>query len=253
MDANREVVEAAQGDPIAIDAWTKFHTFINDAQVMLKDHFGTSTLQNPSYSRTGVHALMFDVHGYAGKDWEPDGSPLIQWGYRMSDDSLESCPLDSRSTGTIGTLTHARWMDSSSYECLVRGEGSLATRVSDLIDADGGLTSNGLCGHGTPSNEFPSVKSLANDPNYCDEAPDDECHYYVGGFDVKVHERMNWQDENNLSGDHFNAIQAELPRCIRFGGNSVRENFADMMSIALMSFLRDLFGELPCSGIECNT
>ena len=88
MDANREVVEAAQGDPIAIDAWTKFHTFINDAQVMLKDHFGTSTLQNPSYSRTGVHALMFDVHGYAGKDWEPDGSPLIQWGYRMSDDSL---------------------------------------------------------------------------------------------------------------------------------------------------------------------
>jgi hypothetical protein len=49
---------------------------------------------------------------------------------------------------------------------------------------------------------------------------------------------MNWQ---NLSGDHFNAVQAELPRCIRLGGNAVRETFADVLSVAVMSFLRDLY------------
>ena len=77
------------------------------------------------------------------------------------------------------------------------------------------------------------------------DANPDECHYYSGGYDVKVHERIEWDDEGNLSGDHFNAIQAELPRCIRFGGTSVREDFADKLSVATMSFLRDLYGAMP--------
>ena len=71
---------------------------------------------------------------------------------------------------------------------MVRGPaGSLASRVSDLLDESGGLTSdNALCGHGTPSNEFPSPQTLANDSDYCDDMNDpDECHYYSGGFDVE--------------------------------------------------------------------
>lgn len=240
MDANREIVEAAQGNAIAEDAWTAFHTFINTAQNHLSNQFGTSTVN----SRTGVHALLFDMHGYAGRDWESvNGSPLIQWGYRMSSSSLETCPLDDRSSGTIGTLTHARWMGGHSYECLVRGPGSLASRVGDLLDEDGGLISNALCGHGIPSQEFPSVEALrtSTDIDVCEDYANsnDKCHYYSGGYDVEVHERMNWQD---LSGDHFNAVQAELPRCIRFGGNAVREKFADKLSVAVMSFLRDLYG-----------
>ena len=249
LDANREIGEAAQGHAIAEEAWTNFHTFINDAQLTLKAHFGTSMYRSSTnFKKTGVNALLFDMHGYAGTDWVADvGSPLIQWGYRVSDSSLEYCPLDSRSTGSIGTLTHARWMDGHSYECLVRGPGSLASRVSDLLDESGGLTSdNALCGHGTPSNEFPSPQTLANDPEYCEDMNDpedpDECHYYSGGFDVEVHERMDWQ---GISGDHFNAVQAELPRCIRFGGNAIRENFADKLSVAVMSFLRDLYVDMP--------
>lgn len=100
-------------------------------------------------------------------------------------------------------------MEGHSYECLVRGPGSLASRLSDLLDDSGGLTSNALCGHGTPSNEFPSPWTLANSEEFCDDmigSNPEECHYYSGGYDVKVHERMNWQDEDNLSGDHFNAI-----------------------------------------------
>ena len=259
LDANREIGEAAQGHVIAEEAWTNFHTFINDAQVSLKDHFGTITVPTTSgsvTSRTGVKALLFDTHGYAGQDWVADvGSPLIQWGYRFSDSSLEYCPLDSRSSGTIGTLTHARWMDGHSYECLVRGPGSLASRVSDLIDGIGGVTSDGysdaLCGHGTPSNEFPSVQTLANDPAYCQTFDvDGECHYYSGGYDVEAHERMDWI---NVSGDHFNAVQAELPRCIRFGGSTVRENFADRLSVGIMSFLRELYGDMPVTSTSSPT
>mmetsp|Transcript_24169 Transcript_24169/g.52129 ORF Transcript_24169/g.52129 Transcript_24169/m.52129 type:complete len:397 (-) Transcript_24169:100-1290(-) len=246
LDANREIDEAAQGNAVAEEAWEKFHTLIHFSQINLRDHFGTSTVTSSTgSSKTGVHALMFDMHGYAGTDWHEDGSPLIQWGYRISDNSLEHCPLDSRSAYSIGTLTHARWMDGHSYECLVRGPGSLASRVSDLLNESGGLTSNALCGHGTPSNEYPSPQTLANDPIYCEDMNDanpDECHYYSGGYDIKVHERMNWQDGD---GDHFNAVQAELPRCIRFGESSVHESFADKLSVAVMSFLRDLYGAMP--------
>lgn len=249
LDANREIGEAAQGNQTAMDAWTKFHTFINDAQLDLRGHFGTSTqTSSTGSSKIGVRSLLLDMHGYAGTDWHEDGSPLIQWGYRMSDSSLEYCPLDSRSAYSIGTLTHARWMDVHSYECLVRGPGSLASRVSDLLDTSGGLTSDALCGHGTPSNEYPSPQTLANDPAYCvdmNATDPDECHYFSGGYDVNVHERMGWEDEDNLSGDHFNAIQAELPRCIRFGGSSIRESFANKLSVAVMSFLRDLYGAMP--------
>ena len=138
---------------------------------------------------------------------------------------------------------------------MVRGPGSLASRVSDLLDESGGLTSdNALCGHGTPSNEFPSPQTLPNDSDYCDDMNDpedpDECHYYSGGFDVEVHERMDWQ---GLSGDHFNAVQAELPRCIRFGGSTVRENFADRLSVGIMSFLRELYGDMPVTSTSGPT
>jgi hypothetical protein len=68
------------------------------------------------------------------------------------------------------------------------------------------------------------------------------CHYYEGGYDVEMHERIGWQ---NATGDYFNAIQAELPRCIRDGGTAVHTTFAGHVSIALMSFLRDLYGPMP--------
>ena len=49
---------------------------------------------------------------------------------------------------------------------------------------------------------------------------------------------MDWQ---NILGDHFNSVQAELPRCIRFGGNGVMERFANELSVVVMSFLRDVY------------
>jgi len=58
----------------------------------------------------GVKGLMFDVHGYPAKDWTPvSGSPFIQLGYRLSQDTLDSnsCPVGNKYSGTIGSLLNA--------------------------------------------------------------------------------------------------------------------------------------------------
>ena len=114
LDANRELGEAAQGDAIAEDAWLQFHNLTNFAQSELQAHFGSVQVTKPDSSTVnGAKSLLFDMHGYSGKDWIPvDGSPFIQWGYRLSDETSLNpdlyCPLDYRSDGTIGTLSHAR-------------------------------------------------------------------------------------------------------------------------------------------------
>ena len=264
LDANREFDEATvgivNGLDITTEAWNKFHTYINDAQVLVKDKFGTST---GSTGVTGVNGLFFDMHGYKGNNgsngasattgWKDDvniyGAPFTQWGYRLSDDpSLTSCPLDNLSGSTIGSFTHARSLPNQSYECLVRGPDSMGSRVNALISNVAGISD--LCGQGTPSYEYPSPYALATDTTYCnDAAAGGECHYYSGGFDVQIHERMDVNltvlPEPTLAGDHFNAIQAELPRCIRFGGDTVRSDFAGVLAQATMGFLRDLNGPMP--------
>ena len=259
LDANREISEAAQGNAIAEEAWFQFHNLTNYAQQQLRTQFGTSDVISPiGDTYRGVHSLLIDMHGYSGNDWEPtDGAPWIQWGYRLSDDySLnpdEFCPLDDRSEYTAGTWTHARWMPGRSYECLVRGPGSLASRVASHIDARGGLPGQlAQCGHGIPSYEYESPWALANDPEYCNkyDQGNGECRYYAGGFDIDVHERMNWTsvgilpDSSELLGDHMNTVQVELPRCIRSSDDTIREEFADILSVAVYSFLRDLYGPI---------
>jgi len=235
LDANREISEAAQGDPIAEDAWLAFHNFIQTAQNHVIGKMGTVT---NTVGVEGARGLLFDLHGYAGFEWNvADGGYFIHWGYRFGSSSLDPdqyCPLDNRSpsdTSTVGTLTHARFLSGQSYECLVRGPGSLGTRVSALPNM-------GLCGAGLPSYEYPSPSALQADPSYCEDPP---CGYWSGGYDTEVHEHLDW---DNLSGIKFNAVQAELPRCIRFN-SAAREQFADSVSIALCSFLRDVFpGEI---------
>lgn len=262
LDANRELEEATigivNGKATAEEAWNKFHSYINEAQVLVRGKFGTSS----GSGVTGVKGLFFDMHGYIGNNgksdasattgWKDDvnihGAPFTQWGYRLSDDpSLTSCPIDNLG-GTIGSFTHARSLPNQSYECLVRGPDSMGSRVNALLSNVAGISD--LCGQGTPSFEYPSPNALATDASYCnDAAAGGECHYYSGGFDVRIHERMGVDltvlPEPTLSGEHFNALQAELPRCIRFGGHSIRSDFAGVLAQATMGFLRDLNGPMP--------
>lgn len=137
-------------------------------------------------------------------------------------------------------------MPNQSYECLVRGATSLGSRVDALLPNVAGISD--LCGMGTPSLNFPSPYALATDPVHCHDAPGSACHYYSGGFDVEIHERMGVDlgtDPPTLSGLYFNAVQAELPRCIRFGGDQIRSDSADVLAQALKEFLLDLYGPPP--------
>lgn len=272
LDANREIDEATAGITtgldVAIEAWTHFHTYVNDAQLKVKDKFGSVT---GSTGIAGVRGVMFDMHGYKGNNadtgstpepattgWIDDtniaGAPFTQFGYRLSDSpSLTSCPLDGLSDGsttsTIGSLTHARWLPNQSYECLVRGPNSMGSRVNALLNDNYVTGISALCGQSTPSYEYPSPNELATDVAYCHDATGGgECHYYSGGFDVNIHERMdltlatNQQETTTFGGEHFNTMQAELPRCIRFGGSTIREEFANVLGMAMMQFLSDLYG-----------
>lgn len=232
LDVNRNIEEAAQGNTIAEEAWLHFHNFIQVAQKSIINTMGT--VKN-SVDEDGARGIMIDLHGYSGRDWDAnDGGNFIHWGYRLETDSLDqdqSCPLDSVSpsdTSTLGTLSHARFLPNQSYECLVRGPGSLGSRVSARLDL-------GQCGKSLPSYEFPNPKAVTSDSEFCRNA--ETCNYYSGGTNVKLHEHLDW---HTLTGTKFNVVQTEVPRCIRFD-STTHEPFADSLSIALCSFLRDVF------------
>ena len=168
----------------------------------------------------------------------------------MSDDpSLQTCPLDDLSDK--GSFSQARWLPNQSYECLVRGPDSLGSRFDALLPNVPDISD--LCGRGTPSSAYPSPYDLATDPTYClnANASSDPCHYYSGGFDVELHERMGVDlsiDPPTLSGLYFNAVQLELPRCIRFGGDQIRSDSANALAQAIKGFLDDLYGPPPQMG-----
>jgi len=246
LDANREIGEAAQGNVIAEEAWESFHNFIADAQELVKAEFGTVTGED---GLIGMQGILIDVHGYVGKDWDREnGSPLIQWGYRFTKDALDPnnfCPLDDRPKSyQASTLSHARNMQGHSIECLVRGPQSLGSRMADQVPL---LDDSVMCGKGLPSLDFPSPAALASDPEWCEDAasdPTDTCSYQVGDYNTEMHEYVD--DWRNKQGDtRMNAVQVEFPRCIRFAtGSSTREfhpQVGNAMSIALCSFLQDLF------------
>jgi hypothetical protein len=253
LDANREIVEAAQGNAIAEEAWKAFHDFTAQAQLLVASQHGYVTASGLQ----GVKGLLFDVHGYSGKDWVPNvGSPFIQWGYRLSENTLDPntwCPVDERSSGTIGSFSHARNLPGQSLECLVRGPSSLGSRINGLLPITGTVDSGDLhCGIGLPSLEFPSPKSTANNPAYCAKAkenPSDDCHYYSGGFDINVHEKIDWDKSfapNNAM--MMNAVQAEFPRCLRFASgrnsrNKVHRNLANVLAEGICGFMLDLYDE----------
>jgi len=234
LDANRNLEEAAQGDPIAEQAWWSFHNYIQEAQNLVIEQMGTV---QDLRGNEGARALLLDLHGYSGREWEtPDGFPFIHWGYRLSPktslNTSDYCPLDDRTISnysTAGSLTHASSLPGQSYECLVRGPGSLGSRVTGLPDMD-------MCGTGLPSYHYPNPGAMEEDPSICLDTP---CNYYSGGYNIEVHEHLDWM---NLSGTRFNTVMAELPQCIRLNSTALSP-FADSLSIAVCSFLRDVFGE----------
>lgn len=252
LDANREEPEATFNDPVAIIAWHAFHSFVADAQTLVSNKFGTVV---NTEGIEGIKGLLFDAHGYAGTDWETDGGKFIQWGYRLSTTTMDQVNgiLDDNhsSSSTIGSLTHARHLPGESIECLVRGPKSLGQRLNGMLPLDSSVE---MCGAGLPSYDYQNPIEIVSDPQYCSAASSSgDCHYYSGGVDIRIHERMDWDSDPNFTGIHMNAVQAEMPRCIRFAGGTsesravVHGDLANKLSIALYSFISDLYTDGPTS------
>lgn len=85
LDPNREIVEAAQGDPIAELAWNEFHGFISQARATVAVHHGSG--------------LLFDMHGH--------GHPLdrVEVGYALSGVTLSLSDAALNTPAVINTTT----------------------------------------------------------------------------------------------------------------------------------------------------
>lgn len=131
LDPNREVVEAAEGQPAAVRAWREYQHFLEIAR---------STV-----TATSSSGLMLDVHGHS--------HPIarLEWGYLVSGAQLAG---SDAALNLLGTSTSVRAIVNGyvgGLAALVRGPKSL-----------GGL----LEARGYPSVPSPSAPSPGGDPYF---------------------------------------------------------------------------------------
>jgi hypothetical protein len=111
LDANREIVEAAQGNPQAERAWNEFHQFTDSAKRAVERSFG--------------RGFYLDMHGH-GHDIQrlELGYLLREEELRLPDDSLNKAKYIGFSSirNLVGTNRQ-----SASHSRLLRGDGALGT------------------------------------------------------------------------------------------------------------------------------
>lgn len=87
LDPNREDLEGAQGDPLAIQAYREFHSAINHAKSVVK------------------RGLLVDFHGF-NLDWETRNRTEI--GYLISKDPLNQREFDVKETSFRALVTRRK-------------------------------------------------------------------------------------------------------------------------------------------------
>lgn len=132
LDPNREIVEAAQGDPFAERAWEEYHGFIEVARLELSAVGG---------------GMYFDMHGH--------GHPVdrLELGYLLSADRLNGSDgsLNSLATVQQTSIREIGRVSPLPFSQVVRGPTSL-----------GGL----LEGRGVPAVPSPSIPGPGSDPYF---------------------------------------------------------------------------------------
>lgn len=128
LDPNREIMEAAQGNPIAEAAWREHHAFITEACQNAVNQHG--------------QAFLIDLHGHS--------HPIhrLELGYLHSVEDLQSEPkvLNSTSMMARGSLAALAGQSPISYTELLRGPQSLGAF----------LEKQGLASTPSPSTPAPS-------------------------------------------------------------------------------------------------
>lgn len=131
LDANREIVEAAQGDAEAEQAWHDFNDFIETAKQKVIDDYGSG--------------FYIDLHGHGHE------IQRLELGYLLSRSDLALSDV---------ALNAQTYIDKSSYRTLV-GESGLT--LSELIRGPGSL------GTLLETRGYPAVPS-SNQPNPGDDS-----------------------------------------------------------------------------------
>eukprot|EP00116_Pleurobrachia_bachei_P006031 sb/3466293/ len=105
VDVNRPLEVAAQHNPHAEQAWHDYHRFIGKARAHV--------------SRVVGRGILFDIHGQSHPE------KLIELGYRLTVDHLNTFPLSHDST-IRSAVQHSK----HSFENILRGPQSLGARLS---------------------------------------------------------------------------------------------------------------------------
>ncbi|NNM05051.1 MAG: hypothetical protein HKO65_08095 [Gemmatimonadetes bacterium] len=131
LDPNREIVEAAQGDPEAERAWWEFQTFIDEAEALVTEEYG--------------EGLYIDLHGH--------GHPIdrLELGYMLSASDLAN---------TDQGLSGATYVNKSSFRALAQKPG---VAFSDLIRGPSSLGSL-FEAQGVPAVPSQNQPNPGNDP-----------------------------------------------------------------------------------------
>jgi len=103
LDPNREVMEAAQGNPAMTQAWTEYHDFIEQARSQ------------------AAGAFFIDLHGHG------HAIDRVEWGYLLSVATLDQSDamLDAGGVGNLSSLRALLSLTPDSFSAVLRGPMSL--------------------------------------------------------------------------------------------------------------------------------
>lgn len=129
LDANREIVEAAQGNADAVQAWNEYHGFIDQAMTM---------------ALSSGRGFYIDLHGHG------HAIQRLELGYLLSASQLDLSDATLTGFGNISSLRLALTSSALPFASLLRGPQSLG----------------GLLGAATPSVPSPAAPSPGADPYF---------------------------------------------------------------------------------------
>jgi hypothetical protein len=110
LDADREIVEATQGNLFAIQAWKEYHSFIDTAAQQVQKSFG--------------RGFYIDLHGYSSHPIQ-----RLELGYLLSSMSLSlsDSELDKPAYGNSSSIRTMIPISGLSFSQLLRGPRSLGS------------------------------------------------------------------------------------------------------------------------------
>ncbi len=119
LDANRDSVEAAEGDKYALRAWQEYHYYMGVAKKKIQTDFGSG--------------IVFDMHGHGAN---PDGTyDLHSWlGYLLKGTDLDKSDSELNTEIYKNKSSIQAWTDSSTYSFIdvLRGKQSFGSLMDSL-------------------------------------------------------------------------------------------------------------------------